>query len=367
MAGTDRLDVEDIIRRLLQGKRRHSVKLWKTFTDCFNCLPVAATIEGKIFCCHGGLSPELENIDSINKLPRPTDVPSKGLLCDLLWSDPGKDTKLWGSNDRGVSFTFGDDVVTSFLQQHDFDLICRAHQVVQDGYEFFARRQLVTIFSAPNYCGEFDNAGAMLSVKEDLLCQFHVIKPIKKQISLKYRARPLEDYTVSQDVYSYYRNSESGEYDGRLQEQEQMSTDADQMLQEHQHLQEVKKREEEQNRKHKKQKNNQQQEKHPEKQDLRQHKQTQGQENLQKEEKKDLNKDQQKHERHNQKQESMDKGKHLKEQKQKHENFTDQQLRPDKMTQTCIKQPTEGIKSSRMQNHKEKEEDDDNKSSCILS
>jgi Diadenosine tetraphosphatase and related serine/threonine protein phosphatases len=76
------------IKRL--GKRRHSVKLWKTFTDCFNCLPVAATIEGKIFCCHGGLSPELENIESINKLPRPTDVPSRGLLCDLLWSDPGK-------------------------------------------------------------------------------------------------------------------------------------------------------------------------------------------------------------------------------------------------------------------------------------
>lgn len=46
-----------------------------------------------------------------------------------------------------------------FLQKHDFDLICRAHQVVEDGYEFFAKRQLVTLFSAPNYCGEFDNAG----------------------------------------------------------------------------------------------------------------------------------------------------------------------------------------------------------------
>lgn len=70
------------------GKRRYSVKLWKTFTDCFNCLPVAAIIEGRIFCCHGGLSPELENLDSINQIARPTEVPTKGLLCDLLWSDP---------------------------------------------------------------------------------------------------------------------------------------------------------------------------------------------------------------------------------------------------------------------------------------
>jgi serine/threonine-protein phosphatase PP1 catalytic subunit len=76
-----------------------------------------------------------------------------GLLCDLLWSDPDKDITGWSENDRGVSFTFGPDVVSRFLQKHDMDLICRAHQVVEDGYEFFAKRQLVTLFSAPNYCG----------------------------------------------------------------------------------------------------------------------------------------------------------------------------------------------------------------------
>lgn len=60
---------------------------------------------------------------------RPTDVPDQGLLCDLLWSDPDKDTMGWGENDRGVSFTFGAEVVAKFLHKHDFDLICRAHQV----------------------------------------------------------------------------------------------------------------------------------------------------------------------------------------------------------------------------------------------
>jgi diadenosine tetraphosphatase ApaH/serine/threonine PP2A family protein phosphatase len=101
-------------------------------------------------------------------------ITSPGLLCDLLWSDPDKDVSGWSENDRGVSFTFGPDIVARFLQKHDMDLICRAHQVVEDGYEFFAKRQLVTLFSAPNYCGEFDNAGAMMSVDETLMCSFQV-------------------------------------------------------------------------------------------------------------------------------------------------------------------------------------------------
>uniref|UniRef100_A0A0K0DT36 Serine/threonine-protein phosphatase n=1 Tax=Strongyloides stercoralis TaxID=6248 RepID=A0A0K0DT36_STRER len=162
-------------------KRRYNVKLWKTFTDCFNCLPVAAVIDEKIFCCHGGLSPDLQSLDQIKRMTRPTDVPDQGLLCDLLWSDPDKDVTGWGENDRGVSFTFGAEVVSKFLTKFDLDLICRAHQVVEDGYEFFAKRKLVTLFSAPNYCGEFDNAGSMMTVDETLMCSFQILKPSDKK------------------------------------------------------------------------------------------------------------------------------------------------------------------------------------------
>ncbi|XP_020401561.1 serine/threonine-protein phosphatase PP1 isoform X2 [Zea mays] len=162
-------------------KRRFNVRLWKVFTECFNTLPVAALIDDKILCMHGGLSPDLAHLDEIKNLQRPTDVPDQGLLCDLLWSDPGKDAQGWGMNDRGVSYTFGADKVSEFLQKHDLDLICRAHQVVEDGYEFFADRQLVTIFSAPNYCGEFDNAGAMMSVDETLMCSFQILKPAERK------------------------------------------------------------------------------------------------------------------------------------------------------------------------------------------
>lgn len=69
-------------------------------------------------------------MEQIRRIMRPTDVPDQGLLCDLLWSDPDKETMGWGENDRGVSFTFGAEVVAKFLHKHDLDLICRAHQVM---------------------------------------------------------------------------------------------------------------------------------------------------------------------------------------------------------------------------------------------
>jgi len=162
-------------------KRRYNIKLWKKFQDVFNVLPFAALIDEKIFCIHAGLSPDLNSPEQIKRISRPTDVPDSGLLCDLLWSDPEADISGWAENDRGVSYTFGADVVSKFLQKHDYDLIVRAHQVVEDGYEFFADRQLVTIFSAPNYCGEFDNAGAIMSVDESLMCSFRILKPADKQ------------------------------------------------------------------------------------------------------------------------------------------------------------------------------------------
>ncbi|VDM30359.1 unnamed protein product [Hydatigera taeniaeformis] len=159
-------------------RKRFSVKLWRTFIDAFSCLPVSAIIENQIFCCHGGLSPEMLTPEltsladlkrKIREIVRPCDVPDCGLLCDLLWSDPwylesvgdGREPRGWEPSERGVSYMFGPDIIDRFLDRFNLDLICRAHQVVEDGYEFYANRSLVTIFSAPNYCGEFDNAAAV--------------------------------------------------------------------------------------------------------------------------------------------------------------------------------------------------------------
>ncbi|KAI5122608.1 hypothetical protein M0805_004820 [Coniferiporia weirii] len=159
-------------------KRRCNIKTWKSFIDVFNCMPIAAVVASKIFCVHGGLSPSLTSLEDIKRIQRPTDVPDYGLLNDLLWSDPSDTAADWEDNERGVSYCFGKAIINDFLSRYDMDLICRAHMVVEDGYEFWNERTLVTVFSAPNYCGEFDNYGACMSVSEDLLCAFELLKPL---------------------------------------------------------------------------------------------------------------------------------------------------------------------------------------------
>jgi serine/threonine-protein phosphatase PP1 catalytic subunit len=90
-------------------------------------MPVSAIIDQRILCMHGGLSPELHSLEQIKNLERPNEVPDNGLLCDLLWSDPDKEVATWGDNERGVSHTFGPNIVKTFNEKHDLDLICRAH------------------------------------------------------------------------------------------------------------------------------------------------------------------------------------------------------------------------------------------------
>ena len=159
-------------------KRRLSIKCFKKITNLFNMLPISALINENILCMHGGLSKDLQNIDQINKILRPTEVPDEGLLCDLLWSDPNEElNEDFGSNERNVSITFSKNYVLNFVEKNNLDLICRAHQVVEEGFEFFADMKLVTIFTAPNYMGEFDNNGGILEIGEDLLCKFHILRP----------------------------------------------------------------------------------------------------------------------------------------------------------------------------------------------
>ena len=158
-------------------KRRKSTKVWKSFIDVFNCLPIAAMIQDKIFCIHGGISPDLTSMKQISNVLRPTDIPEEGLITDLLWSDPDSNVTTWSPNDRGVSYTFSRKNVLDFCSKFKFDLIIRGHMVVEDGYEFFAKKKFVTVFSAPNYCGQFGNWGAVLSISTGLICSFELLKP----------------------------------------------------------------------------------------------------------------------------------------------------------------------------------------------
>jgi serine/threonine-protein phosphatase 2A catalytic subunit len=105
--------------------------IWKHFTDLFDYLPLAAIVAGKIFCLHGGLSPDIAGIDDIKTLNRKQEVPHSGPICDLLWSDP-EDKDGWGVSPRGAGFIFGPDISTKFIHNNNLQTICRAHQLVMN-------------------------------------------------------------------------------------------------------------------------------------------------------------------------------------------------------------------------------------------
>mmetsp|Transcript_29343 Transcript_29343/g.82757 ORF Transcript_29343/g.82757 Transcript_29343/m.82757 type:complete len:476 (-) Transcript_29343:509-1936(-) len=157
---------------------RYSYRLWERFCQVFEALPVAATIGEKFFCVHGGLSPMLQNIDQIREISRPCKVLDGSLLSDLVWSDPELSHTGWVSGKRGISGTFGLDMLQGFISKHSFDMIIRAHQVAQEGYEFFGdNKELVTLFSAPNYCGTRNNLGAVMTIASDTDYHFDVLTP----------------------------------------------------------------------------------------------------------------------------------------------------------------------------------------------
>jgi serine/threonine-protein phosphatase PP1 catalytic subunit len=152
--------------------------LWREFNQVFNELPLCAIIRDRVFCVHGGISPDAVNVRATvteENFPRPLDVPVDGVVTDFLWADPSLAHSGFVQSDRGASFTFGQDVTDRFLKENNFDLIVRAHQVVQEGFEFpFPNRSIVTVFSCLNYC-DCENHGAMLSIGRDLECEFKAV------------------------------------------------------------------------------------------------------------------------------------------------------------------------------------------------
>uniref|UniRef100_A0A2N9GR34 Serine/threonine-protein phosphatase n=1 Tax=Fagus sylvatica TaxID=28930 RepID=A0A2N9GR34_FAGSY len=178
-----------------------SVNVWRYCTDIFDYLRFAnillrtqdtylleckegvrmmeclsALIENKIFSVHGGLSPAITTLDQIRTIDRKQEVPHDGAMCDLMWSDPEDIVDGWGLSPRGAGFLFGGSVVTSFNHTNNIDYICRAHQLVMEGYKWMFNNQIVTVWSAPNYCYRCGNVAAILELDENLNKQFRVFE-----------------------------------------------------------------------------------------------------------------------------------------------------------------------------------------------
>jgi len=165
-------------RRLFRDRNDCLKYLIQSFEMTFRWLPLAVLVSDRILCVHGGIG-MIETLEDIESIERPCDVvcdmgmemnEQQKKVVDLLWSDPAeKDTDIgFQPNKRGVSCVFGSDIVRNFCKRNSLDLIIRGHQVVKDGFEYFAGGHLITLFSATNYCNVMDNAGAILCIDDRL-------------------------------------------------------------------------------------------------------------------------------------------------------------------------------------------------------
>ena len=157
---------------------------WRYIMDLFDYLPLSAIIEQKIFCVHGGLSPFISTADQIRLINRKLEIPHDGAFCDLLWSDPD-DIETWNISSRGAGWIFGYKVVNEFNYLNGIELICRAHQLVNEGYKFwFKDKNLVTIWSCPNYCYRCGNKASFMKISGNgNLREFFVFDTVKESIS----------------------------------------------------------------------------------------------------------------------------------------------------------------------------------------
>lgn len=144
-----------------------NASVWRHCTSCFDTFALAAIIDSEVLCVHGGLSPDVRTIDQIRAIDRQQEIPHQGAFCDLVWSDPEDIQEPWQVSPRGAGFLFGARVTDEFNYVNKLGLIARAHQLVMQGKKYHFNKNLVTVWSAPNYCYRCGNVAAILTIGED--------------------------------------------------------------------------------------------------------------------------------------------------------------------------------------------------------
>ena len=138
--------------------------LWHLFNETFDMLPCCAIVDKRIFCVHGGLSKDATLVQRISQIDRFSELPGEGLYADLCWSDPDDNKHEYVPNNRGAGWLFGSEQTRAFLHANKLSLVARAHQLAMEGYKWYFDKQLVLVWSAPNYCYKSGNRAAIMRV-----------------------------------------------------------------------------------------------------------------------------------------------------------------------------------------------------------
>ena len=142
-----------------------SARLYRKLVKSFASLPYAAIVNDRYFCVHGGISPELDSIESISELPKPMISAESDLANDIVWSDPSGDVSGFVESDRGTGYFFDAVVLKKFLKRNGLDTLIRSHEYCDRGVDKPIKRCL-TVFGNTDYCG-FGNDAAIAVVTED--------------------------------------------------------------------------------------------------------------------------------------------------------------------------------------------------------
>ena len=147
-------------------------------------MTLGAVVDNKIFCVHGGLSPNIKEINDLNSIDRLKEIPQEGVMCDILWSDPDQ-IEGWSVSGRGAGYIFGRDTVEQFCHSNGLSLIARAHQLVMEGYKYMFNEKLVTVWSAPNYYYRCGNIASIMELDENLQKYFKIFEaaPLENKAS----------------------------------------------------------------------------------------------------------------------------------------------------------------------------------------
>ncbi|ELP88331.1 serine/threonine protein phosphatase PP-X isozyme, putative [Entamoeba invadens IP1] len=158
-------------------KKYGNVNVWKKCISIFEFMATAATLDNSIFCVHGGLSETATTLDSIKALERTRQIPPTGGYCELMWSDPDENQlEKFKKSSRGAGCMFNSVAVQEFNQTNNTQLVCRAHQLAQDGYQWFFKNLLVTVWSAPKYCYRMDNVASVMEIDSPTSYSFKVFE-----------------------------------------------------------------------------------------------------------------------------------------------------------------------------------------------
>uniref|UniRef100_A0A0N4Z2N7 Serine/threonine-protein phosphatase n=1 Tax=Parastrongyloides trichosuri TaxID=131310 RepID=A0A0N4Z2N7_PARTI len=138
--------------------------IYSKYNEIFKYMPLAACVSKRILCMHGGISENIETLNTIRNIKRPLTTVD-GAACDLLWADPDDEIKMTTYNDaRGVSVKFGEDFLEKFCNKLNLDMVIRGHQVCKIGFAVFKKGRLITVFSASDYDEEMRNLAGVIHV-----------------------------------------------------------------------------------------------------------------------------------------------------------------------------------------------------------